>query len=121
MDYLVITYAIYVALTILLTIWVGRTLFNYGRVFLLEIFDNDEILTDGINRLLLIGFYLINFGYVLRNLIVNRSITNIAECIEMLSIKIGLIVIILGVMHFFNILMLFIFRSKAKKAAAVEA
>jgi len=116
MNYLVITYAIYIILTVLLTMWVGRTLFNSGRIFLMEIFDRDDELVDSVNKLLLIGFYLINFGYVLRNLIIRKPIVNVAESIEMLSVKIGLIVIILGVMHFFNLFILFMFRAKAKKA-----
>lgn len=115
MDYLVFTYSTYFILTVLLTIWVGRTLFTNGRVFLMEIFEKEEEIVDSVNKLLLIGFYLINFGYVLRNLIIRGDITNLADCIEMLSIKIGLIIIVLGAMHFFNLFILFVFRSKAKK------
>ena len=116
MNYLVTTYLIYIVLTIILTVWVGRTLFKNGRVFLMEIFDKDEDIVDSINKLLLIGFYLINFGYALHNLIVRKEILNLAGCIEMLSFKIGLIIIVLGIMHFFNLFVLFRFRSKAKKA-----
>ena len=76
-------------------------------------------MVDSVNHLLLIGFYLINFGYVLRNLIVRAEITSAAATIEMLSIKIGLIVIVLGVMHFFNLFILFMFRSKAKKSSLI--
>lgn len=115
MNYLITTYTAYILITILLTMWVGKTLFKNGRIFLLEIFNRDEEITDSINHLLLIGFYLINFGYVLRNLIVKEHINSLADCIEMLSIKIGLIIIVLGVMHFFNLFMLFTFRAKAKK------
>jgi len=115
MNYLVITYSVYILLTVLLTLWVGRTLFTNGRVFLMEIFNEDDVLVDSVNKLLLIGFYLINFGYVLRNLIIRNEIVDIAGSIEMLSIKIGLIVIVLGIMHFFNLFVLFVFRSKAKK------
>lgn len=115
MNYLIITYATYILLSVLLTIWVGKTLFKNGRIFLLEIFNRDEDITDSINHLLLIGFYLINFGYVLRNLTIPNHIGSLADCIEMLSIKIGLIIIVLGVMHFFNLFMLFMFRPKAKK------
>ena len=116
MNYLVFTYSAYIILTLLLTIWVGRTLFTNGRVFLMEIFEKEEEIVDSVNKLLLIGFYLINFGYVLRNLIIRGNITNAADCIETLSIKIGLIIIVLGVMHFFNLIVLFAFRSKAKNS-----
>lgn len=115
MNYLVITYSVYTLVTILLTIWVGRALYTNGRIFLMDIFNKDEDLVNSLNKLLLIGFYLINFGYVLRNLIIRKNINNIAESIESLSMKIGLIIVILGCMHFFNLLVLFYFRSKAKK------
>jgi len=115
MNYLVVTYSAYILLSVLLTIWVGRALFTHGRVFLMEIFNREEEIVDSINRLLLIGFYLINFGYALRNLITRSNIVNLVDCIEMLSIKIGLIVIVLGIMHFFNLFILFVFRSKAKR------
>ncbi len=115
MDYLSGTYVIYIVVTLLLTIWVGRALFTNGRVFLMEIFNQDVQLVDSINKLLLIGFYLINFGYVLWNLIISQPVRSLPESIEMLSVKIGLIIIVLGLMHFFNLFTLFRFRSKAKK------
>jgi hypothetical protein len=42
MDHLVTTYLAYVLLAVPLTVWVGRTLFRSGRVFLLDVFDGDE-------------------------------------------------------------------------------
>lgn len=115
MDYLLTTYLAYVIITVLLTIWVGRTLFVNGKVFLTGIFHGDELLVNSINKLLLIGFYLINFGYALRNLIVRTEIGSMSGCIEMLSMKIGVIIITLGIMHFLNLLILFVMRSKAKR------
>ena len=58
MNYTVLTYSIYLPATILLTIWVARTLFTNGRIFLFEIFHQDNILADSVNKLLLVGFYL---------------------------------------------------------------
>jgi len=115
MDYLLTTYLAYVIITILLTVWVGRTLFINGKVFLMGIFQGDEILVNSINKLLLIGFYLINFGYALRNLISRSAPGSLSQCIEVLSVKIGVIIITLGIMHFLNLLILFVMRSKAKE------
>ncbi len=116
MDYLVITYALYITLTIGLTFWVGNVLFNNGRTFLKTIFGSDEELCDSVNRLLLVGFYLVNFGYVLYNLQTRKAIHTFADCIELLSVKVGFIVIVLGIMHFINIFTLFYLRRKALKA-----
>ena len=38
MEYTIIAYSLYLALTIGLTIWVASTLFKNGKVFLVEIF-----------------------------------------------------------------------------------
>lgn len=121
MDVTVITYLVYIIISIGLIVWVGRTLFNNGRVFLLQVFDEEEI-ADSINKLLLVGFYLINVGYMVYNLKIHKSVESMRIGIETLSIKIGMIILILGVMHFFNIFVLFKLKrsSKADKLLSAE-
>ena len=113
MNYIIITYMLYLALTISITIWVARTLFKNGKVFLIDIFHGNKELADSVNNLLLVGFYLINLGYAVYTLQVTSSITNAQEVIEKLSIKIGLIILILGAMHFFNLYIFFTLRKRA--------
>src|ERR1043166_2021073 len=98
------TYLIYLAVSIALTIWVARTLHKNGRVFLIEVFHGDESLADSVNHLLVVGFYLINFGYISLALKLGYEIHNTRESIEALSWKIGLVLLVLGGMHFFNLL-----------------
>jgi len=100
---LVTTYLIYIALSLGLTIWVARTLFVNGRVFLVDVFAGNEALADSVNRLLVVGFYLINLGYVSLALKMKDRVTNGAESIEALSWKVGLVLVVLGGMHFFNL------------------
>jgi hypothetical protein len=64
MDRTVITYVLYLALSIGLTIWVARTLSRSGRVFLADVFHGSEKLADAVNHLLVVGFYLVNLGFV---------------------------------------------------------
>ena len=121
MNYIIITYGLYLLITIALTIWVARTLFRNGKVFLVEIFHGDTQLANSVNNLLLVGFYLINLGYAVYTLQVYDPITNTQELIERLSVKIGIIILILGAMHFFNLYIFFSLRYKAiheKKQAA---
>ncbi|HMK04754.1 MAG TPA: hypothetical protein VK489_11205 [Ferruginibacter sp.] len=113
MNYIIITYIFYLAITISLTIWVARTLFKNGKVFLIDIFHGNRELADSVNNLLLVGFYLINLGYAVYTLQVTSSISNLQEVIEKLSLKIGLIILILGGMHFFNLYIFFTLRKKA--------
>ncbi len=113
MNYIIITYSFYLTITIALTIWVARTLFKNGKVFLIDIFHGNKELADSVNNLLLVGFYLVNIGYAVYTLQVTSSITNFQEVIEKLSLKVGLIILILGAMHFFNLYIFFTLRKKA--------
>jgi hypothetical protein len=100
------TYLVYLAISIGLTIWVARTLHKNGRVFLVDVFHGNEALADSVNHLLVVGFYLINFGYVSMALKLGYVVATTEQAIEALSVKIGMVLIVLGGMHFFN---LFIF------------
>lgn len=113
MNYIIITYSFYLLITLGLTIWVARTLFKNGKVFLVDIFHGNKELADSVNNLLLVGFYLINLGYAVYTLQVTTSINNVQQVIEELSIKVGLIILILGAMHFFNLYIFFSLRKKA--------
>ena len=113
MNYIIITYAFYLVTTISLTVWVAKTLFKNGKVFLVDIFHGNRELADSVNNLLLVGFYLINIGYAVYTLQVTSSISNFQEVIEKLSVKVGLIILILGAMHFFNLYIFFTLRKRA--------
>ena len=113
MNPVIITYALYLIITICLTVWVARTLFKNGKVFLIDIFHGNKELADSVNNLLLVGFYLINLGYAVYTLQVTNAIVTTQQVIEELSIKIGLIILILGAMHFFNLYIFFNLRKKA--------
>ena len=115
MNYVILTYSIYLPVTILITIWVARTLFRNGQVFLVDIFHGNKELAQSVNNLLLVGFYLINIGYAVYTLAETDAITSLQQTIERLSLKTGTIILILGAMHFFN---LFIFFNLRKKATA---
>ena len=44
MDFVVITYCAYLAISIALTAWVAQTLHKNGRVFLVDVFHGNEAL-----------------------------------------------------------------------------
>ncbi len=108
------TYLIYLAVSIALTVWVARTLHKNGRVFLVDVFHGNEALADSVNHLLVVGFYLINFGYVSLALKLGYNVATAQEGIEALSVKVGMVLIVLGGMHFFN---LFIFSRMRHRAS----
>lgn len=95
------TYLAYIGLSLGITIWVGRTLNKNGRVFLLENYADKPMLADAINHMLLVGFYLINIGFIAYTMrITGTPPLDWAEALEFLSVKIGFMAIVLGVMHF---------------------
>ncbi|MGC2162589.1 MAG: hypothetical protein WA634_11815 [Silvibacterium sp.] len=99
-------YISYLAISIALTMWVARTLYRSGRVFLLDAFRGNEELADSVNHLLVVGFYLINVGYIALALKTTSALATFRQAIELESTKIGVVLLILGGMHFFNILVL---------------
>jgi len=103
---MVTTYLVYLAFSIALTVWVGYTLHRNGRPFLVHAFDGNTTLADSINNLLLVGFYLINFGFVSLSLRTQSPVENTQQAIEVLSVKVGMVLFVLGGMHFFNMHML---------------
>src|ERR1039458_1940953 len=103
MEPLFYTYCIYIALSILLTIWVAHTLFKHGRVFLVDIFKGNEKLADSVNHLLVVGFYLVNLGYDSFALKAADPVNSSVNAIEVLSTKIGLVLLVLGILHFTNL------------------
>jgi hypothetical protein len=107
------TYLLYLAISIALTVWVAHTLHKNGRVFLVDVFHGNEALADSVNHLLVVGFYLINFGYVSLALKLGYNIANAKEGIEALSAKVGMVLVVLGAMHFFN---LFVFSRMRRRA-----
>lgn len=117
MNYFILTYAIYLPLTVALTVWVAKALFTNGRVFLVDIFHGNEALADSVNQLLVVGFYLINIGYAVYTLQIFGEINSAQVVIEKLSLKIGAIILILGGMHFFNLFVFFKLRSRAQAIA----
>lgn len=97
-----IAYVLYLASALALTVWVAHTLSTNGEVFLIECFGHDEVLARSTNHLLVVGFYLVNLGFILLTLQYGDEPTTVPELFRFLSSKVGLAVVVLGGMHFFN-------------------
>jgi hypothetical protein len=97
-----LAYFLYLAITIALTVWVARTLSTNGEVFLVECFGHDATLAKSTNHLLVVGFYLMNLGFILLTLQYGDEPYTMPQTIRFLSSKVGLAVVVLGAMHFFN-------------------
>ncbi len=118
--YTVYSYIIYLIVSVLLTVWVAHTLHRRGRVFLIDAFRGNELLADSVNHLLVVGFYLINIGYVTLALKYGDKPRGMQEAIEFLSTKVGLVLVVLGAMHFFNVFNFAKMRRKGTRPAMIE-
>ncbi|WP_371677034.1 hypothetical protein [Streptomyces sp. NBC_01276] len=103
MDLTVVAYAIYLVVSIGLTIWVARTLSRNGRVFIGDVLQGNEKLADAVNHLLVVGFYLVNIGFVTLYLRSGETVLEARGLFEALSVKIGVVLLVLGVMHLGNV------------------
>jgi hypothetical protein len=107
------TYITYLLISVTVTVWVARTLHKNGRIFLVDSFHGNAALADSVNHLLVVGFYLINVGFVALALRTGARAQSLEQAIEILSTKIGIVLLVLGVMHFFNIRVISTMRRRA--------
>ncbi|NQZ68551.1 MAG: hypothetical protein HRT89_10835 [Lentisphaeria bacterium] len=112
-NYIMITYSLYIVISVGITIWVGRTLYKNGRIFLVDSYAGNIELADSVNHLLVVGFYLINIGFVSLALKSGLQPTQNYEVFEVLSGKVGKVLLVLGAMHFMNLIIF----SKMRKRA----
>ncbi len=113
-------YIAYLTISVIVTIWVAQTLHKNGRIFLVDAFQGNEALGDSVNHLLVVGFYLINLGYITMALRTYEQVATMQHAIELVSQKIGVVLVILGLMHFFNIFLFNRARKVARRAAYAQ-
>ncbi|MBL9201112.1 MAG: hypothetical protein JNL39_11425, partial [Opitutaceae bacterium] len=96
MNYTVLAYLLYLPIAITMTIWVARTLHRNGRVFVVAAFRGNEAMGDSVNHLLVVGFYLINLGFITTALRYGDKPVDLQEMLEFLSMKLGVVLLVLG-------------------------
>lgn len=117
----IITYVAYTLISLCLTVWVAKTLHKNGRLFLIDAFHGDEDRADAVNHLLVVGFYLINIGFILLFLSRGEKPTSLVGAIEYSATKLGIITLMLGGMHFFNMFNFDKMRRKGRASAPPAA
>jgi hypothetical protein len=104
-----IDYVVYLSASAALTIWVGSTLYRNGRVFLVSVFKEPG-LANSVNHLLVVGFYLVNLGAAAILINAGGAPASFADMIQETVTRIGVVLLVLGTMHFFNMLVLHLLR-----------
>src|SRR5690348_13387943 len=109
-----LTYAIYLLITWVVTVHAGATFYRNGRNYLLSMMSGDEKLTDHVNRLLLTGYYTINLGYATMMVSSWQVVENWDDLVESISRMSGRIMILLACMHYFNMTAIYIYHRLKK-------
>jgi len=106
MNLNILAYIIYLLITIVIIIYVGRVCYTNGGVFIQNLLKQDTALANQVNKSLLLGYYLLNIGYCSITIISWNTIETSLNLIEVLSIKVAFIILIIAVMHYINIIVL---------------
>lgn len=115
MDPAITSHVIYTTVSVALTIWVGRTLFSNGQIFLNDAFHGNKEMGKAVNHLLLVGFYLLNMGFVTLFLRFGPRAETAIEIFEFTSTKLGVVLLTLGGVHYFNMFNIARMRRKARQ------
>ncbi|PSL34760.1 hypothetical protein [Chitinophaga ginsengisoli] len=109
-----LAYIIYLFITYLITVRVGFIFYRNGRLFILGLLKNDVSLTDAINRILLVGYYLVNLGYAALMISTWDTIITWTELLSSITVMTGKIVLTLAIMHYFNMLVIYLISKRNK-------
>src|SRR5918996_2300711 len=107
----IVVYAVYVVIAAALTAWLARSLFRSGTAFLHDVFAERPKLADAVNRLLVVGFYMLNLGYALYILRASRGL-DAFEAVQFLVNRLALLLVSLAVLHFVNVFVFWRIRAR---------
>jgi uncharacterized membrane protein YphA (DoxX/SURF4 family) len=103
-----LAYIIYLAITYLITVHVGLSFYRNGRTYILNLFQGDQSLTDFVNKLLLVGYYLLNLGYAAVMIRFWETIATWTELLASICTMTGKIMLTLAVIHFANMAVIYL-------------
>lgn len=106
MNLNIIGYIIYLGITTVIILKVGKICYKNGNIFVSELIPNHSYICQKINQILLLGYYLLNIGYCAMTLISWQKILSLAQLIETIGTKTAIIIFIISLLHYFNIIIL---------------
>lgn len=109
-----LAYIIYLLITYLITVRVGFIFYRNGRVFILDLLQQNVPLADAINRILLIGYYLVNLGYAALMISTWSTIVNWTALLLSITVMTGKILLTLAVMHYCNMIVIYFISKRSQ-------
>jgi hypothetical protein len=114
---MIATHISYLVISVAVTVWVARTLRKHGMIYLSDKMDSKPEVAESFSNLLIVGFYLVNLGFESLALKYGGVASDAVSAIELLSTKIGFVLLCLGTMHFITVMVL----TKTRRGAATPA
>lgn len=108
-------YLIYLPITFYITFYVGGVLYRSGEAFLADIFEGNAALGHAYNTFLLTGYYLLNLGYAAVSITWWNTIETTGQLVNELALRLGVIIMALGIIHYFNMYAFWKFAPKLKE------
>jgi hypothetical protein len=115
------TYLLYLLISTGLTVLVGTGLQRSGRAFLLDVFGGNDTLARAVSRLLVLGFYLLSLGFVTLTMRTGGDIGSARAGLQLLSVKVGEVLLVLGVLPLVALTALVRTRRRAHARAMQQA
>ena len=115
MDLTVVAYAVYLLISVALTVWVARTLSQNGRIFLADVLHGNEKLADAVNHLLVVGFYMLNLGYAFYILRTAERGFDAVGAVQYFVSRLALLLVTLAVIHFLNVAVFWHIRGRGEQ------
>ncbi|WP_298422252.1 hypothetical protein [uncultured Kordia sp.] len=103
MNFNILSYIIYIPIIFFITIKVGWILYKSGEVFMCDMFKDDTEIVASLNKILLIGYYLINLGSATITIAFWDSVSTSYEMMNALSDILGKTILVLAILHYNNI------------------
>jgi hypothetical protein len=116
---MVTVYILYLFISVALTIVTATILARSGRTFLTRMLGGDDALGQAISRLLAVGFYLLNLGFMILAMRGTGSVHSTQQAVQVLSTKLGEAVLVLGALHLINVFALTRVGRRAGRPAVV--
>lgn len=103
---IVAVYVVYLIVSSLLTILTAAVLGRSGKTFLTHVFGGDDALGRALATLFVVGSCLLNLGFVVLAMRTSANVQDTRQAIELLSVKLGEVLLITGALHLLNVLVL---------------
>jgi hypothetical protein len=113
-GYAIAVYVGYALFAVGLTAWLARTLFRNGSAFLYDVFEDRPALAEAVNRLLVVGFYMLNLGYAFYLLRAGRGLDAFGA-VQFFVKRLSLLLVTLALLHFVNVFVFWRIRARREQ------